>query len=108
MDERTLKRLAVIVAASIAMILLAKWGLTKTYTTLNEAAAAKKQVSKPAVTQQAPALPEEAGAPEAPAAPGVDGEGAEGDVAGEAPAELDVAEPASEPPPDASSGDATE
>lgn len=86
MDERTQKRLLIIVAVSIALIFLIRWGLTRTYTTLNEVAAAKKQAEKPAVTQQVPTPPSESETTETPATP----------------------DPAMEPQPDASSGSATE
>ena len=45
MDERTQKRLLIIVAASIAAIMLIKVVLTKTYTALNKAADEKKQAA---------------------------------------------------------------
>lgn len=45
MDERTIKRLLVILAASILAIVLIKVALIKTFTTLNKAAAVKKQTA---------------------------------------------------------------
>ncbi len=54
MDERTIKRLLVILAASILAIILIKVALIKTYTTLNKAVAEKKQT--PSVNLTAPQL----------------------------------------------------
>lgn len=52
MDERTIKRLLIMVAASIIAIMLLKMGLTKTYITLNKAAAKKlAAAAKPSETQ---------------------------------------------------------
>jgi len=56
MDERVIRRLLFIFLASLVAIILFKYGMTKTYITLNKAAAEKKQAattSKPA-SQQAP------------------------------------------------------
>lgn len=68
MDERAIKRLLVTLAVAIAIIMVAKFMLTKayTYTRLNKAAAEKKlaaarQVaSPPAVSPPPVALPEAA------------------------------------------------
>lgn len=59
MDERTIKRLLIIVVASIIAIVLLKMGLTKTYTTLNKVVAEKKQTvpAKPSVPMQEPTPP---------------------------------------------------
>lgn len=53
MDERTFKRLLKIVVVCIIAIVLIKIGLTKTYTTLNKAAAEKKEavITTPSSTQ---------------------------------------------------------
>jgi flagellar basal body-associated protein FliL len=69
MDERTIKRLLIILVASIIAIMLLKLGLTKTYTTLNKAAAEKKQTAAPksSAPQQAPAAPATAEIIETPA-----------------------------------------
>ncbi|HEU0186752.1 MAG TPA: hypothetical protein VFR06_02540 [Gallionellaceae bacterium] len=53
MDERTLKRLIVITVAAIAIVLLAKFMLTKTVSGLSKAAAARKQGS---LQKQPPAV----------------------------------------------------
>lgn len=45
MDERTIKRLLIILAASILAVVLIKVALIKTYTTLNKAAVEKKQTA---------------------------------------------------------------
>jgi hypothetical protein len=51
MDERALKRLLLILVASIIVIMLAKFMLSKTLTNLNKAAVEKKQT---AARQQTP------------------------------------------------------
>ena len=59
MDERTIKRLLVTLLVAIAIIMLAKFMLTKTYSNLNKAAAVKNQaVVIPAATPQAEATAE--------------------------------------------------
>lgn len=70
MEERALKRLLIILAASIIAIVLIKIGLTKTYTALNKAAAEKKQAAaaRPSTPQQAPAPPASSELPETPTA----------------------------------------
>lgn len=45
MDKHALKRLAITLIVAIAIILLAKFMLTKTYVNLNKAAATKKQAN---------------------------------------------------------------
>lgn len=59
MDERAIKRLLKILAASIIAVLLIKVMLTKTYTNLNNAATVKKQAesAKLSAPQQPPAPP---------------------------------------------------
>ena len=59
MDERAIKRLLKILVASIIAIWLIKVMLTKTYTNLNNAAAAKKQVepARLSAPQPPPAAP---------------------------------------------------
>ncbi|HEY6094252.1 MAG TPA: hypothetical protein VIU93_04790 [Gallionellaceae bacterium] len=54
MDERSLKRLLITLAVAIGIILLAKFMLTRTYTNLNKAAAARQQA---AAQQRAVASP---------------------------------------------------
>lgn len=54
MDERTIKRLLIIIAASIFAIVLIKVALIKTYATLNKAVTEKKQT--PAINLTAPQL----------------------------------------------------
>lgn len=44
MDDNRIKRLAITLAVAIAIILLAKYMLTKTYSNLNKVAAIKKPV----------------------------------------------------------------
>ncbi len=51
MDERAIKRLLLILVASIIVIVTAKVMLTKTFTHLNKAAAEKKQVATRQQTQ---------------------------------------------------------
>ncbi|MBI5625753.1 MAG: hypothetical protein HY935_00890 [Nitrosomonadales bacterium] len=68
MDERTIKRLLIILAASILAVVLIKVALIKTYTTLNKAAAEKKQpapVNSTATQQEttSPAVLEKIGTP---------------------------------------------
>ena len=61
MEERTIKRLLIILAASIIVIMLIKVGLTRTYTTLNKVVAEKKQAEAarlPAPQQAPPAVAE--------------------------------------------------
>ncbi len=55
MDERAIKRLLIIVAASLIAIFIFKAMMSKTIVNLNRAAAEKKQgaVPSPAATQQA-------------------------------------------------------
>jgi hypothetical protein len=57
MDERAIKRLLIMLVASIIAIWLIKVMLTKSYTNLNNAAAAKKQAesAKLSTPQQPPA-----------------------------------------------------
>ena len=57
MDERTIKRLLIILAISIIAIVVIKVMLTKTYTKLSDAAVAKKQAAEAAKssTQEPPA-----------------------------------------------------
>lgn len=55
MDERAIKRLLIILVASIIAIVLLKLGLTKTYTTLNRAAAEKKQAAAATSSAMQPA-----------------------------------------------------
>lgn len=52
MEERTLKRLLIILAISIIVILLIKVALTKTYSQLNDASVAKKQAAAAKPTTQ--------------------------------------------------------
>lgn len=70
MNERDIKRLLIIVAASVIAIMLVKMVLTKTYTTLNQAVAEKRQpaIAKPAELQQISTPVAAAEANEAPAA----------------------------------------
>lgn len=70
MDRRAIKRLLIIVVASLIAIALLKMGLLKTYTTLNKVAAEKKQVaaSRPVSPQQAPTPPSASEIAEIPAA----------------------------------------
>lgn len=59
MDERSLKKLVITLLVAIAVIMLAKSMLTKTYTNLNKATAAKKQavvIPTPVVTPLTPAV----------------------------------------------------
>lgn len=58
MDERTLKRLLIIVAASIMIIWAFKSMMLKTAVTLNKAAAEKKQAAATAPAPQPDATPE--------------------------------------------------
>ena len=62
MDERALKRLLITLAVAIAIILLAKFLLTHTFTRLNQASASKKQVQAAPVMilSQTVILPESA------------------------------------------------
>lgn len=55
MDERTVKRLLIILAASILAVVLIKVALIKTYTTLNKAAAEKKPTASVSSTAPQPA-----------------------------------------------------
>ncbi|HEU0189562.1 MAG TPA: hypothetical protein VFQ97_06140 [Gallionella sp.] len=73
MDERTIKRLLIILAASIFAIVLIKVALIKTYTTLNKAADVKKQTAavNSASTQRAATPPAVLEKTETPAASGV-------------------------------------
>lgn len=73
MDERAIKRLLIIVVASIIAIMLLKMVLTKTYTALNKATAEKKQTvaAKPADPQPEPISPVTTGVIEAPLASAV-------------------------------------
>lgn len=66
MDERTLKRLAITVIVAIAIIMLAKSMLTRTYSSLNKLNAAKKPAAHSAVVIQVTQLP---GPPAASAVP---------------------------------------
>lgn len=56
MEERTIKRLLILVAACIIAIMFFKMVLTRSYTALNKAAAEKKQAAtvRPAEPQPAP------------------------------------------------------
>ena len=69
MDERAIKRLLKIMVVSIIAIVLLKAWLTKTYTTLNQAAAEKKPAAaiNPSAPQQEPTPPVAAEAIESPA-----------------------------------------
>jgi hypothetical protein len=76
MDERAIKRLVVTLIVAIAIIMLAKFMLTKTFTNLNRAAAIKKQAVnvRPPVNVQAVEAPAasaviEASGVDAPAVP---------------------------------------
>lgn len=73
MDKRAIKRLAVIVAASLVAIALLKVGLLKTYSALNKAAAEKKQAAtaRPVVPPQAQSTPAFSEVNETPAASSV-------------------------------------
>lgn len=70
MDERAIKRLLVIIAASIIAIMLLKAMLTNTAIKLNKAVAEKKQAvsAKLPAEQQSPTLPPAAATIETPAA----------------------------------------
>ena len=57
MDERAIKRIVITLLVAIAIIMLAKFMLTKTYTNLNKAADVKKQS---AIQQQTPTPSDEA------------------------------------------------
>lgn len=73
MDERTIKRLLIILASSIFAIVLIKVALIKTYTSLNKAAAVKKQTASvnSTSTQKATTPPAVLEKIETPAASGV-------------------------------------
>lgn len=73
MDERTIKRLLIILAASILAIVLIKFALIKTYTTLNKAVAEKRPTASvsSAATQQAATPPAALEEIETPAASGI-------------------------------------
>ena len=57
MDERAIKRIVITLLVAIAIIMLAKFMLTKTYTNLNKAADVKKQS---VIQQQTPTPSDEA------------------------------------------------
>ena len=74
MNERTIKRLLVTLAVAIAIIMLAKFMLTRTVISLNQAAEYKKQsarqhAAQAAVSAPADSLPAVLGASAAEAAP---------------------------------------
>lgn len=70
MEERQIKRLLIIVVVSIAIIMLFKWMLTDTLTTMSKTAAEKKQAqtARPAPAPAEPSLPPSAAAIETSAA----------------------------------------
>lgn len=73
MDERAIKRLLIILVASLIAIALLKMGLTRTYTTLSKAAVEKKQAAaRPPAPVQAPAPSSAAEITEPPAASSVE------------------------------------
>lgn len=73
MDERTIKRLLIILVVSIIAVVLLKMGLIRTYATLSKAAVEKKQAAaKPSAPVQAPTFPAAAEIIEPPAASSVD------------------------------------
>ena len=58
MDEHTIKRLVKIILVSIIVIVLAKYFLTKAYTTLNKATAEKQQPTPATDTALSDVVPE--------------------------------------------------